>query len=438
MDKDECVGGTRREPMRELINTLSDLYIDSDEDSEQVEDNVHVDDSCFPPPPPPIEVNEGVSPNCDTTLMERLIEIENQVANIDQRVSEQVSLDVFDVQCKKLEEKISYHVQRECERVKQQMELMVMDLGQSIVDCSNCWSLLFKQRFQLLSPNASTPRVPKVNVPVNVSHSPIHNATSCVSIQNIPPTIQYNPPVKMDFPIFTNAFEDDPVLFVERCEEYFAVRPLSDEEVIAALTAVLRGTAKDWWMAERKNVASWKQFKEKFLLSFLSEDYQDVAARKLAERKQGPKESLRDFAYHYRALCLRWKKDMTEKEMIQAILRNCNPRLASLLRGTVKDVGELVRLGTQIEKDFNESKKYWSQVNSEEQKKKPPVPPDFQRKSLQGANRVVLLDQISEARDFKNLTIPLILRNSYVSAIVDTGSTFSLIQKSFVEEVKWP
>ncbi len=68
---------------------------------------------------------------------------------------------------------------------------------------------------------------------------------------------------------------------------------------------------------------------------------------------------------------------MTEKELIQAILRNCNPHLASLLSGTVKDVGELERLGTQIEKDFNESKRYWSQVNSEEQKKKSPVPPEF-------------------------------------------------------------
>ncbi len=30
---------------------------------------------------------------------------------------------------------MAYRVQRECQRVKQQMELMVKDLGQSIVDC---------------------------------------------------------------------------------------------------------------------------------------------------------------------------------------------------------------------------------------------------------------------------------------------------------------
>ncbi len=117
---------------------------------------------------------------------------------------------------------MAYNFQRECQRVKQQMELMVKDLGQSIVDCLKRREL--EQRFQLLSPNSSTPRVPKVNVPVNAFHSPIHNTTICASIQNNPLTIQYNPPVKMDFPSFANAVEDDPVLFVERCEEYFAVR----------------------------------------------------------------------------------------------------------------------------------------------------------------------------------------------------------------------
>ncbi len=163
-------------------------------------------------------------------------------------------------------------------------------------------------------------------------------------------TIQYNPPVKLDFPTFSNTQEDDPVVFIERCEEYFDVRPLSDGEILASLSAVLKDTAKDWWMAERRIVHNWRQFKGSFLHSFLSEDYEDVAAGKLVERKQGAKESIRDFAFHYRALCLRWRKEMSEKEVVQAILRNCNPRQASLLRGAIKDVGELVRIGTQIER----------------------------------------------------------------------------------------
>lgn len=43
--------------MRDLINTFSDLYIDSDEESERAMDNVPEDDDSFPPPPPPLETN---------------------------------------------------------------------------------------------------------------------------------------------------------------------------------------------------------------------------------------------------------------------------------------------------------------------------------------------------------------------------------------------
>ncbi len=61
---------------------------------------------------------------------------------------------------------------------------------------------------------------------------------------------------------------------------------------------------------------------------------------------------------------------MPEREIVLAILRNCNPRLASLLRGTVREVDDLVRIGTQIERDFDESRRYWSQISVETQKRK--------------------------------------------------------------------
>lgn len=178
--------------------------------------------------------------------------------------------------------------------------------------------------------------------------------------------VAYRPPVKVEFPQFDSVDNNDPVSFVERCEEYFAIKPLTDSEILASLTSVLKGTAKDWWLAEKRHVLTWKQIKQDFLHAFLTDDYEAEAAKRLLERKQGSRESIRDFAYHYRALCLRWKK------IVQAILRNCNPRLASLLRGTVKEVSELVRIGTQIERDFEEAKKYWSQVNADTQKRKSP------------------------------------------------------------------
>lgn len=176
--------------------------------------------------------------------------------------------------------------------------------------------------------------------------------------------------LKIEFPNLSSSEDDYPVTFIERCEEYLAIRPLSDYEIVASLICVLKNTAKDWWVAEKRNVQTWEQFKKVVLRPFLNEDYEDETARRLIERKQGAQESIRDFAFHYRALCLKWKKDMSEKEILQSILRNCYPCLASLLRGTVRDAGELVRIGTQIEKDLEESKRYCNNVNSEAQKKK--------------------------------------------------------------------
>ncbi len=173
---------------------------------------------------------------------------------------------------------------------------------------------------------------------------------------------------------------------------------------------------------------TWKQFKHDFLYSFLTDDYETEAAKRLLERKQGSRESIRDFAYHYRVLCLRWKKEMKEKEIVQAILRNCNPRLASLLRGTVKEVSELVRIGTQIERDFEEAKKYWSQVNADTQKWK--LPSEREPHSKPNPSSTHILQPISTLSNSKILPLPLLIRGRYFQAMVDTGNSLTLIQES--------
>ncbi len=383
LDKDECVPEvdfasgsftTPREPLKDLITTFSDLYIDSEDESE--DSIVDGSEFVFPPPPPPTAERETFSDpvtNLIEQLTNRFNALEGLVDECVKKMSGCVSQEEFQNKCQGIEDRLVYRMERERERVKNVVEMSVQDLGRSMVDCLKRRDGQLEAKFKSIT-SITTPVTSKIGYGAHDARQS-QNYTyevqqSSLTSQEKTMLMPYNPPVKLDFPCFSNRQDEDPILFVERCEEYFAVRPLNDQEILASLNTVLKETAKDWWQAERRKVHSWGQFKDIFLRSFLSEDYEDVASRRLVERKQGAKESIRDFAFHYRALCLRWRKNMSEKDIVLAILRNCNPRLASLLRGTITNVGELVRIGTQIERDFDEAKKYWNQVNSEEQNKK--------------------------------------------------------------------
>lgn len=123
-------------------------------------DNVPENDSPFRPPPPPLEMSEEADHNpflSVTSLNDQITALENQMANISQMVSEQVPLDEFDKQCKKIDDRVSYHIQCECERVKQQVEVLVKDLGQSVVDCLKRRNQQLEQKFQALRPSSSLP-----------------------------------------------------------------------------------------------------------------------------------------------------------------------------------------------------------------------------------------------------------------------------------------
>ncbi len=110
---------TRRDPwpVQELIHTLSELYINSDDDNDS---NVPFDDP-LPPPPPPDD--DTVSDNHPLTqvmdsLTNRISALEGEVQACTQKVSQCCSHSEFMDQCRLLEEKLTYKIERECERVK--------------------------------------------------------------------------------------------------------------------------------------------------------------------------------------------------------------------------------------------------------------------------------------------------------------------------------
>lgn len=229
-------------------------------------------------------------------------------------------------------------------------------------------------------------------------------------------TIPYKAAIKLEFPVFGRTEGEDPLTYLEKCAEYLAVQPMSDGEILAIFPSVLMHTAKDWWMAEKIHVNTCNQFKAVFLRSFLPDDHEVEAERKMRERKQGIGESIRTFAFQFRAMCLRLRPSMTEREILQATLRNCNPHVASILRSTATTFDELVRVGTLVERDMAEERVYWKQCNAEQ----------ASRKGRGGTHNIALLSE----SNIKLLTFPVVLQKHPCDAVIDTGSSYSLIQES--------
>uniref|UniRef100_A0A8C5DIP0 ribonuclease H n=1 Tax=Gouania willdenowi TaxID=441366 RepID=A0A8C5DIP0_GOUWI len=115
---------------------------------------------------------------------------------------------------------------------------------------------------------------------------------------------------------------------------------------MGTLNAVLKGLARSWWVAARNTINSWIHFKMSFLEAFLPSDYQSEIEEQLQGNVQAPNQCLRDFAYDHRVLCLKWRPDMLEGDIMNRILSACNPRLGSGLRGTVTTVEQLVKVGS--------------------------------------------------------------------------------------------
>uniref|UniRef100_A0A672GM52 Retrotransposon gag domain-containing protein n=1 Tax=Salarias fasciatus TaxID=181472 RepID=A0A672GM52_SALFA len=158
----------------------------------------------------------------------------------------------------------------------------------------------------------------------------------------LPPVVPSTPPIRMEFPKFGESRSSaDIVDFIEQCENFLTLRPLCDAELMGTLNAVLKGPARSWWLATRSKINTWVQFKKAFLEAFLPSDYQAEIEEQLRAHVQAPQQCLRDFAYDHRALCLKWRPDMGEGEIVHRILSACNPRLASGLRGTVSTVEQL-------------------------------------------------------------------------------------------------
>lgn len=235
----------RREPLQDIIQSLSSLYLDPVLEGEEGEEL-----TVLPPPMLSSDI-KGRIKDFETQVLDGFKTQHDQVHHLESQVSALERLH------KKLAETILDGTKQECQRVKQLLEQNMQSLGNAVMDCLRRRGKQLKAKV-LPSPYAmSTPTVTSAS-PFDTGQRSIH----------------FSAPIKIEFPKFSSQEGEDPIAYLEKCDEYLAIHPLSSTEILSMLPSVLIHTAKDWWIAERTRVKTWAQFKTLFLRSFLPDDHE--------------------------------------------------------------------------------------------------------------------------------------------------------------------
>lgn len=411
---------TIREPVNELTSRLSDLYISHEESA-----LIRGDD------------DEGNL--TDRGAIEQMCE---QIQQLTQRV-EQLESDFTHNQESTFnrEEVLRGYIERRFHEISTCTDEGIEELEKATVNCFKRRDALWAEELKKLLKKTSIPRLPLVfpsttsgslSVPPQFSFE----RASTGSRGNLP---QAKLPIKINFPEFGEEPNTDAIEFVDKCDEFLALRPMSDSEILATLSTTLKGSAKSWWVAERHGIHTWQVFKGVFRQAFLPSDFQAEIEDRLRSRVQLPNEQIRDFAYDYRALCLRWNPDLEEVEVVRRILNNSNPKLASCLRGTVRTVADLVRVGTQVERDNTAQKEYWAKANSNQ--------PSLGKKGNRVASKkpaevsVVNPEEKIKVQPLPKLSLLVVnieTRGFHGPALLDTGCTFTLMQETLWRKISRP
>lgn len=107
--------------------------------------------------------------------------------------------------------------------------------------------------------------------------SPLENVPECPPIP-----AGKSDHLKLTFPTFGRPSDDvDPLLYLTRCQDFLALHPLAESDLLATFRSVLHGTARDWWEVARSSIMTWTEFETAFLSAFLSEDYEDELAERV-------------------------------------------------------------------------------------------------------------------------------------------------------------
>lgn len=157
----------------------------------------------------------------------------------------------------------------------------------------------------------------------------------------------------------------DPVLFLERLDEFQECYNLPRRHLLAALPVMLRGNALLWYRNGKDAWYSWQDFLDEFRLQFLPLRYQYHLEEAIRRRTQGNQEKFKDYAIALQTL-LRRAASCSSEDKLERIYNNMLPSYKRYVRrGTVSTLPELMSAALEFEQLLEDEKETSASSNEQ-------------------------------------------------------------------------
>lgn len=159
------------------------------------------------------------------------------------------------------------------------------------------------------------------------------------------------PDLSASVPTFEDCKHTSPKRWIEEMEKTQQLAAWQDSTVRAIAISKLRGTAKDWHFSTGQNFDTWAQWKAAFLKQF--DDTLTIVEwqTRVADRNQGPQETLHQYSFSKLRLLARSPITLSDKHKIDYLLQGVNnPMLvASICAQRPKTIDDFIEIVTELD-----------------------------------------------------------------------------------------
>ena len=156
--------------------------------------------------------------------------------------------------------------------------------------------------------------------------------------------------------------------FLQRIAECRRLTPLTDDDMLNAMTELLDGVALHWYRLSRKDWQTWEQFCQAARSCYgVDRRFQAELISEAQRRTQAKREPTRDYVFCLLTILNRFEEPWTDDKQLALIYRNLLPEIQKLVpREKITSVNRLIDLAREAECVLDAERNYKPPPSPEE------------------------------------------------------------------------